>query len=976
MLNGTRLLEMSPDKLTCERPHLFSPLKLKDNPAWAELEAEPDLPYTRDFENPLGRLTIVLSDSHGNSAHVACDVRHPGDSSVVTWMANPTFPGQLTVNVSLVASLECEIDRVMLQSLWQLVAYYYDYAAILERGQHRGNASGLTYQYGQFKDENSPYFTDLKGYLGAEPSWLLQPKVALKLNRQQTSGKKLVMEFATVITTNVNSQMEQGDGKDFTWALIRKRTTRQIQTALEGSKTTLGCSLISSDPGAKLEWILPDLSIVEDGNDNIQISEKGQLIILNVSLSDSGLYHCMVRSKTGVDLVPIRLTIKERTLNPTAINGEKIVVENGQSFSLPCEVKSVQPSLTVWYLPKGQVLLPTQKTKRVEVMENGTLVLHRSIKEDAGEYSCLASNLHGVDMLSHMVEVKGVRVSDRSRKEQHNLPSVAQEEGSGGGYQEITHLFATQIPNKSGTQKRRPSASSKRIHVNGSNRKPKLSVKELDPNPLEEIVTKFRSTPSVAPTVWSAIKLNKVSLSTSLYEFTSSTAPITVATDSSFLTAATSDISTEATHLSTLAESMTKMNIAKEESADGRKNLPDSLPLFSQTLPPSTTEQTQLGEPEIDTRPFSKGTIETPKPNEPQQHDRRRIYNLVPGQTNRRRPPYRRRRPPMRRLRPHVPFLYSKSNNTQPTVEPTRKTDTTATSTTTETTITTQAFATVRHDQTLLSVQYQTEKEESNVESEEHVHSEQSHNTNELDKSLITLQNVIGKDSEKPFFPTTQTRVDDVLYPVVSTVKDTDTVDPKKTESSRTENVADSTLESEKNEEPVTTMRTTHDHTIEIKSTEKSKVLVAIPHNGEKTLTTHSKSGSSSRSSVEQNTQTQARAQFSKTGILNTTTEKTEESHKHDSLEIKPKPVSKTHSSPVMEPVHPWLHRSKEGGGQSQSSGRPRSSGDKSRGKQFNVNSGAPPLSRWPSKHHHHNFYPLYPTWPGQSFAPHLQHGK
>uniref|UniRef100_A0A8C4ELS7 Ig-like domain-containing protein n=1 Tax=Dicentrarchus labrax TaxID=13489 RepID=A0A8C4ELS7_DICLA len=139
----------------------------------------------------------------------------------------------------------------------------------------------------------------------------------------------------------------------------------------------------------------------------IEISERGELVILNATLSESGLYHCMVRTKAGVDLMPLRLTIKEHSLSPTAFNGQKIVVEKGRSFSLPCEVTSVQPSQTMWYLPKNQILLPTQQTRRAEVMENGTLVVRRLTQEDAGEYSCLASNLYGVDMLSHMVEVTG-----------------------------------------------------------------------------------------------------------------------------------------------------------------------------------------------------------------------------------------------------------------------------------------------------------------------------------------------------------------------------------------------------------------------------------------------------------------------------------------------------------------------------------------------------------------------------------------
>lgn len=837
----------------------------------AELEAEPDLPYTRDFEKPLGRLTIVLSDSHGNSAHVACDVRHPGDSSIVTMMANATFPGQLTVNVSLVTSLECEIDREMLQNLWQLVAYYYEYPAILERGQQRGSANASTYQYGQYKDEKSPYFTDLKGYLGAEPAWLLQPKVTLKLNREQTSSKKLVMEFATVITKHVNSRVGQEDGKDFTWALIRKRSTGQIQTALEGSKTTLECSVITSDPEVKLEWILPDLSVVEDGKENIKITEKGQLIVLNVSLSDSGLYHCMVRSKTGVDLVPIRLTVKERILNPAAINGEKIVVKNGQSFSLPCEVKSVQPSLTIWYLPKGQVLLPTQKTSRVEVMENGTLVVHRSMREDKGEYSCLASNLHGVDMLSHLVEVTGPKANDGSRmqtyREQPTFPSATQEEGSGGNDHEMIHLFSAQVPNKSETQKRKSSVLPKKTRFNGSKRKTNFSIKKVDPNDGMEI-TKSKSNPTALPTVWSITEPNNVSLSTGFYESTSATAATLVTTVGSYVTE---------------RESPTQ---------------------FPQTLPPSTTEQTKHTEPGSDKESSNKGTAAPSHSNRTQPNDKRRIYSLVPGSSNRRRPPYRRRRPPMRRLRTQVPLSYDKSNNTQPTVLPlpTSKTSTT-----------------------------ETEKEE----------------------------RIISERS-----PTIQTKVNNMLIPIEDTVKNVAAINPKKNESSRLEKIEDFTLKSEKNQVEVTTLKSTRENTVETKSTEKSEVKVPTQHDGmsKKTLTTHGTFGRDTQSSVVQNTQTQTRTSSLKTAILNATTGG------------EPKAESKTHVPPVMEPVHPWLHHSKEAGGRTDPSGKPHSNRNKIPGKQ--INSGVPPLSRWPSKHHHHHFYPLYPTWPGHSFPPHLQHGK
>uniref|UniRef100_A0A3Q2R1C9 Ig-like domain-containing protein n=1 Tax=Fundulus heteroclitus TaxID=8078 RepID=A0A3Q2R1C9_FUNHE len=252
-------------------------------------------------------------------------------------------------------------------------------------------------------------------------------------------------------------------------------------SALEGSKVNLQCSVVTSDPEAKVEWMLPDLSTVEEATDKVEISERGQLVISNATLSDSGLYHCIVRSKAGVDLMPLRFTVKERTLGPTAFNGQKMMIEKGNSLSLPCEVTSSQPSQTLWYLPKNQVLLPTQQTKRAEVMENGTLVVRKMTHEDAGEYSCLASNLYGVDMLSHMVEVTGKRTSEKTKVQTDREPlimplGVDEAEGSGVDYQEIVRPFATQLPEKVGRPHRKLNGLFKGTRIKNLKRKPNKSL--------------------------------------------------------------------------------------------------------------------------------------------------------------------------------------------------------------------------------------------------------------------------------------------------------------------------------------------------------------------------------------------------------------------------------------------------------------------------------------------------------------------
>ncbi|KAK3535544.1 hypothetical protein QTP70_016814, partial [Hemibagrus guttatus] len=111
-------------------------------------DQEPDLPYTKDLEHPLGHLAFTLSDSHGNRAHVACDVNRPVEGTSMVW-EKLKRSDEVAVNVTLLTMLECEIDRDTLQNLWRLVAYYYESPAILERGARHENTSKVTFQYSQ-----------------------------------------------------------------------------------------------------------------------------------------------------------------------------------------------------------------------------------------------------------------------------------------------------------------------------------------------------------------------------------------------------------------------------------------------------------------------------------------------------------------------------------------------------------------------------------------------------------------------------------------------------------------------------------------------------------------------------------------------------------------------------------------------------------------------------------------------------------
>nr|XP_061783687.1 matrix-remodeling-associated protein 5-like [Nerophis lumbriciformis] len=926
-LNGTLLFGLTEDQLTCDRPVLQSSLKLWDNPVWAESDAEPDLPYTRDLEKPLGDLSFSLSDTHGNNAHVVCDVRHPGDNSPITWTVNTRTAQGLSVNVSLATILECEIDREKLQNLWQLVAYYYESPAVLERGQQRQtNSSRTTYQYFQVANENSPYFTDLKGYLVAEPAWLLQHKVTLKLNRMLTTTKKLVMDFTTVITKRINSQRGQQDNSDLTssWAMIQRGTAGRVKTALEGSEVHLQCSVVTSHQEVKIEWMLPDLSIVESMSDKVKIDDTGDLVIMNASQSDSGLYHCMIRTKTGVDLMSLRLTVKERTMSPTAFNGQKITVEKGGSIALACEVTSVQPSQTVWYVPKNKVITPTQKTRNAAVMENGTLVVRKLMEEDSGEYSCLASNLYGVDMLSHIVEVTGEKVSHNSEVEtetEQQTLNTDEEEGSAVDYQETVRRFVTQVPI---IEKQQKNPGKNKIQ------RKDFIVKKLDPNYWAEVLANANA------------KL-----------------PILQASELPLPDPTTLIVPTSLTNPATTLSSYTIANNFPITTISEFRIEPTALLLETQptTLVTSPARSTETSHQQVNgiTEKNNDVTIiatQAAKGANISFGDGNKKF--VPSSSNRRRPPFRRRKPQMRRINQNLKPLRPSSNMLKSTVPPPTITTTSTRVTTTTKDRPTPSLTTVTYyyqageDKVNEKSDYKDsggldEKKESNIETH--------HTVQDFERKFTKLQSVAEKEAkltisaEAHTLPNLKAKTKVSSLPTNMTEETEEDGRIKKISEGKRVHILEEQGETggiNRNLEKVK---------------ESENVLVTQSYNMRHNLisTIHTPK-SNSHPSLEQTSGSSSKVI---TSHLN------EDKIKEDNIHEENKKVNgaiikpEIPYVPIVQPIHPWLHQ------YNQEQEQPQTHKDRYPEKRKEVNLSNRPLppriaptSHWSSNHHPHPVYP------------------
>ncbi len=644
-LNNSQILQLSTSQLTCDQPSLQSPLKIGESSIWEN--QEPDAPYIKDLERPLGHLTFILSDSHGNRAHVACNVTRPVEDTSMGW--EPVRrTDEIAVNVTLRTLLECDIDRDALQNLWRLVAYYYESPAILERGTRHGNSSKVTFQYSQASNEESPYFTELKGHLMAEPAWLLQPRVTLQLNRRKTTTTKLVLNFSTFISKHIIGRGGEEDVVS-SWAMIQRGAPGRIQSVLEHSEVSLHCSVLSSGH-QPVEWMLPDLTTVDQTDSHKLRLENYRLVIKNTSIADSGLYHCFVKTDTNVDIVTYRLIVRMRLLSPSDLNGKKISVENGDTLSLTCLVTSPHPIETRWFLPNNQILKASDMKGRVYVSKNNTLIIKKVTYEDAGEYSCLAANLFGADMLTHLIAVTGEKeVAQRGvTVSMGELLLFENEDSEGSGYEEIKRPTAKHTPQRVNGKHRggivRKKTKGKKIKE--SVRKPNNSVKELDPSRWEQILAKANAKLSTMPPVTTHLEMTKAlkTLTESSLITTTKTLADTFKTTKTDVTASNTSASSSIQHFNAKQLEPPHHNEHVQETTQEEKSKHKN---SDYNISDFTLEH-------IDTTTVPEHETQLVKQIDRQIEEKKRANNNSIW-NQRRRLPYRQRRPPSRRPRPKRP---------------------------------------------------------------------------------------------------------------------------------------------------------------------------------------------------------------------------------------------------------------------------------------------------------------------------------
>ncbi|XP_007938356.1 immunoglobulin superfamily member 10 [Orycteropus afer afer] len=179
--------------------------------------------------------------------------------------------------------------------------------------------------------------------------------------------------------------------------LYRNKTVIRV-TAVRHSKKHLDCRA-EGTPTPQIMWIMPDnifLTVPYYGS-RITVHKNGTLEIRNVRLSDSADFICVARNEGGESVLVVQLEVLEMLRRPTFRNpfNEKIFARLGKPTALNCSVDGNPPPEIIWILPNGTSFSNGPQNPQYQIASNGSFIIYKTTREDAGKYRCAARNKVG-----------------------------------------------------------------------------------------------------------------------------------------------------------------------------------------------------------------------------------------------------------------------------------------------------------------------------------------------------------------------------------------------------------------------------------------------------------------------------------------------------------------------------------------------------------------------------------------------------
>lgn len=390
------------ENLICSSPVISS-----SRGTYKQEDIESEVMTTEDFREPLGNISMGLSDEHGNQVNLECSIGERRETTKISWEQISHF--QLASNITLSVDLSCPVDRNKYEQLWKLIAYYSNVPAHLKRGNMLSKEPHPTYVYKQDTEKDALYYTGVKANIMAQPAWLMQTSADLQLNRLQSSATMVKLFLSMDFTETADAKLVRRQKR--AWVMIKSaNTTHKVLTAMLESPGQMNCNVHSSGQPV-IYWMVPDGSKVKapyiSPDNRVSLSDDGQLIIKSVSHIDTGTYYCIAKVHGDLAVLPFQLTVQESSSPPTGDNDSTTHIKtfSGNPVYLPCAATGSPDVEINWILPVSKIISFHANSSRAVVYSNGTLHIPEAHVLDSGYYKCIAINQHGADTLATEITV-------------------------------------------------------------------------------------------------------------------------------------------------------------------------------------------------------------------------------------------------------------------------------------------------------------------------------------------------------------------------------------------------------------------------------------------------------------------------------------------------------------------------------------------------------------------------------------------
>ncbi|KAI1891477.1 hypothetical protein AGOR_G00144220 [Albula goreensis] len=185
-------------------------------------------------------------------------------------------------------------------------------------------------------------------------------------------------------------------------SIVSEGTVNDVKVK-EKQNVTLSCE-VTGNPVPEISWLKDGRPLLEDRQHQV-LSHGRFLQISGAQVSDTGRYSCLASNSAGDRSKHFNLNV---LVSPTIVgshpdgSAEEVTVTLNSPTSLVCEAQSYPPAIITW-LKDGT---PFESSRNVRVLPGGrTLQILNAQEEDAGRYTCVATNEAGETLKNYEVKV-------------------------------------------------------------------------------------------------------------------------------------------------------------------------------------------------------------------------------------------------------------------------------------------------------------------------------------------------------------------------------------------------------------------------------------------------------------------------------------------------------------------------------------------------------------------------------------------